>query len=38
MLEPLKHILSGFRIVLASGSPRRKEILGNSGLPSFEVN
>lgn len=34
MLEPLRHYLSsGFRVVLASGSPRRREILGNSGIP-----
>ena len=38
MLEPLKHVLSSHRIVLASGSPRRKEILSNSGLGGkFEI-
>ena len=38
MLEPLKHVLSSHRIILASGSPRRKEILSNSGLGGkFEI-
>lgn len=36
MLEPIKHILSHQRIVLASGSPRRLEILKMIGL-NFEV-
>ena len=36
MLEPLRHILDKSIIVLASGSPRRKEILTNIGL-SFIV-
>ena len=29
MLEPIRHILSTKRIVIASGSPRRREILKN---------
>lgn len=29
MLEPVKHILSTKRIILASGSPRRRELLHN---------
>ncbi len=37
MLEPLKHVLSNYRVVLASGSPRRKELLSTSGLGPFEV-
>ncbi|KAJ9595956.1 hypothetical protein L9F63_012849, partial [Diploptera punctata] len=36
MLEPVKHILQSQRIVLASGSPRREEILRGVGL-KFEV-
>ncbi|XP_063242349.1 dTTP/UTP pyrophosphatase isoform X3 [Bacillus rossius redtenbacheri] len=36
MLEPIKHILKSQKIVLASSSPRRKEILSSVGLP-FEV-
>lgn len=36
MLEPIKHILSQQRIVLASGSPRRLDILKMIGL-KFEV-
>lgn len=36
MLEPIKHVLSKQRIVLASGSPRRREILKMIGL-NFEV-
>lgn len=36
MLEPFKHILQHQRIILASGSPRRKEVLQNIGL-NFEV-
>lgn len=36
MLEPIRHILSKQRIVLASGSPRRLEILKMIGL-KFEV-
>lgn len=44
MLEPVKHILSSKRIILASGSPRRRELLHNIGvkceiIPStFEEN
>lgn len=37
MLEPIRHILSQQRIVLASGSPRRYEILKMIGL-KFEVH
>jgi hypothetical protein len=29
MLEPLKHVLQAERIILASASPRRKEVLKN---------
>ncbi|KAK7097031.1 probable bifunctional dTTP/UTP pyrophosphatase/methyltransferase protein [Littorina saxatilis] len=36
MLQPIMHVLSRQRIVLASGSPRRKQILENVGL-QFEV-
>lgn len=36
MLEPIRHILSQQRIILASGSPRRSEILKTIGL-KFEV-
>ncbi|XP_072039936.1 probable bifunctional dTTP/UTP pyrophosphatase/methyltransferase protein [Amphiura filiformis] len=36
MLQPILHKLSTQRIVLASGSPRRKQILANIGL-KFEV-
>ncbi|KAK6172583.1 hypothetical protein SNE40_016210 [Patella caerulea] len=36
MLQPILHVLNTQRIVLASGSPRRKQILGNIGL-KFEV-
>lgn len=36
MLEPIRHILSQQRIILASGSPRRCEILKTIGL-KFEV-
>lgn len=36
MLEPIRHILSQQRIILASGSPRRLEILKMIGL-KFEV-
>lgn len=36
MLEPIRHILSKQRIILASGSPRRLEILKTIGL-RFEV-
>lgn len=32
MLQPLMHVLNAQRIVLASGSPRRKQILENIGL------
>jgi len=44
MLEPIKHILSKQRIILASTSPRRREILESVGLKctvmpsSFEEN
>ena len=37
MLEPHRALLSTQRIVLASSSPRRKEILSNARLPSFEI-
>ena len=37
MLEPIRHILSQQRIILASGSPRRLEILKMIGL-KFEVH
>ena len=33
MLEPIRHILLKQRNVLASGSPRRREILASVGLP-----
>jgi septum formation protein len=36
MLEPIMHILSSKRIVLASSSPRRKEIL-NQSCPNLKV-
>lgn len=36
MLEPLKHVLNTKRIILCSGSPRRKELLSQIGL-QFEV-
>ena len=36
MLEPLRHVLSAKRIVLCSGSPRRKELLRQIGL-NFEI-
>ncbi|XP_070554147.1 probable bifunctional dTTP/UTP pyrophosphatase/methyltransferase protein [Ptychodera flava] len=36
MLQPILHKLESQRVVLASGSPRRKEILKNVGL-TFEV-
>ncbi len=36
MLEPIMHILSSKRIVLASSSPRRKEILIQS-CPNLKV-
>lgn len=36
MLEPIRHVLSQQRIVLASGSPRRSELLKTIGL-KFEV-
>jgi len=32
MLEPVKHLLSTKRIILASGSPRRRELLQNIGI------
>lgn len=32
MLAPIKHLLSNYRIVLASGSPRRKELVQTLGL------
>ncbi len=38
MLEPLRGVLGGYRIVLASGSPRRKEILANAGLLNLEAS
>jgi hypothetical protein len=34
MLEPHRAVLSARRIVLASASPRRKEILSNARLPN----
>lgn len=36
MLEPLRHVLSAKRIILCSGSPRRKELLNQIGL-KFEI-
>jgi len=36
MLEPLRSILSSHRIILASGSPRRKEIL-QTALPCMNI-
>jgi len=33
MLEPFREVLNSYRIVLASASPRRKEILENINLP-----
>ena len=30
MIQPIVHILNAQRIVLASGSPRRKQILQNA--------
>ncbi|XP_064609739.1 probable bifunctional dTTP/UTP pyrophosphatase/methyltransferase protein [Liolophura sinensis] len=36
MLQPIMHVLNAKKIVLASGSPRRKQILENIGL-KFEV-
>lgn len=36
MLEPLRHVLSAKRIVLCSGSPRRKELLNQIGL-KFDI-
>lgn len=36
MLEPLRHVLAAKRIVLCSGSPRRKELLNQIGL-KFEI-
>ncbi|XP_049963937.1 dTTP/UTP pyrophosphatase [Schistocerca serialis cubense] len=36
MLEPIKHVLNSQRIVLASTSPRRQEILSSIGL-NFEI-
>ena len=36
MLEPLRTVLSSHRIILASASPRRREILANA-LPNFEI-
>ena len=36
MLEPLRSILSSHRIILASGSPRRKEIL-QTALPFMNI-
>ena len=36
MLEPFRTVLSAHRIILASASPRRREILANA-LPNFEI-
>jgi len=36
MLEPLRAVLSSHRIILASASPRRREILANA-LPNFDI-
>lgn len=32
MLHPIRHLLSAKRIVLASGSPRRQELVQNMGI------
>lgn len=32
MLHPIKHLLASRRIVLASGSPRRQELVQNMGI------
>ncbi|XP_039764829.1 probable bifunctional dTTP/UTP pyrophosphatase/methyltransferase protein isoform X2 [Pararge aegeria] len=32
MLQPIKHVLNRKRIILASGSPRRRELVENIGL------
>ncbi|XP_039280305.1 probable bifunctional dTTP/UTP pyrophosphatase/methyltransferase protein isoform X2 [Nilaparvata lugens] len=36
MLEPIRHLLDNFHIILASSSPRRSELLTNLGL-KFDV-
>lgn len=36
MLEPLRAVLSSHRIILASSSPRRREILGTA-LPNLPI-
>ena len=36
MLEPLRPILSSYRVILASGSPRRREILATA-LPGIKI-
>jgi predicted house-cleaning NTP pyrophosphatase (Maf/HAM1 superfamily) len=36
MLEPLRSVLASHRVILASGSPRRHEILSKA-LPSIEI-
>lgn len=37
MLQPIRHLLSSKRIVLASGSPRRQELVQNMGLLDVEL-
>ena len=38
MLEPLKHLLNNKKIILASASPRRKEILEKNLVIKFFNN
>lgn len=37
MLEPIKHILKAKKIILASGSPRRKEIFEKNIVTYFII-